>query len=307
MQDIRNSSRKKEAKKRIALFAHFDLHDIIDEYVLYYLKNLREYADSIVFISTSNLPSLEKSKVNIFCEKIIVRDNVGYDFLSWKIGLGQIPDLSYYDELILCNDSVYGPIFPLKEVFDTQLESKADFWGITDCSAVKYHIQSYFIAFKRNVFLSETFRKFITNITIEKNKDDVINKYEIELTQELLKNGYSAKAYIPEIKSIRKLIFTRIQQIKNRSFKRLKKDLKEKKMFSRKRWNPANINRAHLYWKDLIIKYRMPFIKVELFRENPATVNIGNYKNLLDTYSCYEPSLMENHLKRLKKASTAND
>lgn len=288
--------------KRIVLFAHFDIHDVIDEYVLYYLESIKKYADYILFISTSKLSELEKSKVNQFCDKLIVRDNVGYDFLSWRIALEEAPDLSCYDELILCNDSVYGPVFPLKEVFDARSESKSDFWGITDCSAAKYHLQSYFIIFNRKIFLSETFKKFMSNINIEKNKDDVINKYEIELTQELIKNGYTAKAYIPEIKSIRKLILTRIQQVKNRSFKRLINDMKSKKIFSGKRWSPAQINKSHLYWKDLVKRFRMPFIKVELFRENPATVNIDNYKRFLKKYTCYESRLMENHLERIKSA-----
>jgi len=293
-------------KKRIVLFAHFDLNNIIDDYVLYYLKSIKEYSDFLIFISTSSLSESETSKVEQLCDKILIRENVGYDFLSWRTGLEHTPDLSDFDELIFCNDSVYGPIFPIKEMFDASLELQSDFWGITDCHAITYHIQSYFIAFNKNVFSSEAFRTFMENIRVEKTKRDVINKYEVKLTQVLLNHGYTGKAYVPEMKGMRKLILTRLQQVKNRSLKRLARDIGKKKMMSRKRWDTGQLNRSHLYWKDLVTRFRMPFIKVELFRDNPATVDINNYQVFFKKHTCYDPALMENHLKRIGSANILN-
>ena len=37
--------------KRAAVFAHYDKDKIIDDYVIYYLKSLKEIFDNIVFVS----------------------------------------------------------------------------------------------------------------------------------------------------------------------------------------------------------------------------------------------------------------
>lgn len=292
--------------KRITLFAHFDPHGIVDDYVLYYLARIREHSDFLMFISTSSLSGTEKSKADRYCDQVLIRDNVGYDFYSWRTGLEQAPDLSRFDELILCNDSVYGPIFPLSEMFDASRRMPSDVWGVTDCTAMGYHVQSYFMVFNREVFLSDAFRSFMRTIGMENRKEDVISKYEVMLTQTMLDNGYAARAYVPEINNLRKLVLKRFEQVRHRSFKRLFRDVTRKKMFARKRWQPDYLNRSHLYWKDLVLRFRMPFIKVELFRDNPATVDIKNYQEFLQKHTAYDPALIENHLSRIKAGGCFN-
>jgi rhamnosyltransferase len=68
------------------------------------------------------------------------------------------------------------------------------------------HIQSYFICFKKKVVNSTLFKTFWENIKYEKKREKVIQKYETQFTQILIKAGfrYSVfldKAGFPEIKS----------------------------------------------------------------------------------------------------------
>ena len=48
---------------------------------------------------------------------------------------------------MLANDSVYGPLFDLKEIL-ARCDASADIWGMTDNRAGGYHLQSYFLLFR---------------------------------------------------------------------------------------------------------------------------------------------------------------
>ncbi len=103
------------------------------------------------------------------------------------------------EELILANDSCYAPIYPFEQMFDKMSETNSDFWGITQNqfgimkvnnkykSANISHLQSYFLVLKKEVFNSSCFINFMNGIQKEANKQDIIIKYEIGLTQELEK------------------------------------------------------------------------------------------------------------------------
>ena len=103
---------------RAAVFVHYDKQNIVDDYVIYYLKELKIVTNTIIFVSTSDLANKERKKLEKYCDKIIIRENVGYDFYSWKIGLKILGTLNIFDEIILCNDSVYGPLVKFQTIFD---------------------------------------------------------------------------------------------------------------------------------------------------------------------------------------------
>ena len=70
-----------------------------------------------------------------------------------------------YDEVILANDTWYGPIRPFGPVFERMDRQALHFWGMTDHARVEphpftwtgylpYHLQSYWVAVRREMFLS---------------------------------------------------------------------------------------------------------------------------------------------------------
>ena len=64
------------------------------------------------------------------------------------------------------------------------------------CIDVDFHIQSFFMVFKKDVFRSNLFKNFMSSIEKQNHKDDIILNYEIGLSQLLLKNGYRVAAFI---------------------------------------------------------------------------------------------------------------
>src|SRR5574344_1876795 len=118
---------------RIAIFAHFDKDNIIDNYVIFYLKELKKVCEKIIFVSACNLSEDEKSKLNGITDNIIAQKHDEYDFGSYKRGFNYFLNNNFdAEELLFANDSCYGPLFPLSEVFDKIEKEPCDFWGISE-------------------------------------------------------------------------------------------------------------------------------------------------------------------------------
>jgi len=186
--------------KRIAIFAHWDRDNLIDEYVVYYLTELKKVAD-IVFVSDGNLSENELNKVTPLVLKSIARRHGEYDFGSYKRGVLDLNDkLNDYDELIFANDSCYGPFFPFTETWKQMEAVPCDYWGLfkhRDPTINIWHIQSYFIVFKKQVFTSPSFQNFMKNISTQKKKMDVVLKYEVGLSDTLDQSGFKSAALCP--------------------------------------------------------------------------------------------------------------
>ena len=250
-------------RRNIAVFSHFDKHSLIDPYVVFYLKSLSSIAD-IIFVSTAEqLNDVEIEKVKVFCSKVIVKENYGYDFGAWKTGIDVIgEELNNYDNLILCNDSVYGPFAPLKEFLVRMKSAKCDVYSMTDSYELLKHNQSFFVAYNKKAFTSNVFRDFWGNFKIIENKMALIVANEVKFSRSLRESGLRVGAFVPS-KGITKL------------------------------------NISHFYWKRLIEEERFPFIKIELLRDNPVDVDIEGWEDVISGVSEYDVGLIERHLSRM--------
>lgn len=156
--------------KRLAIFAVYDKDNIIDDYVLFYLKELSKLSD-IIYIADYEMPETELNKIKYYTIKAISERHGEYDFGSYKRGYIYAKEnniLENYDYLILCNDSVYGPFFSLEELFNKMKDYK--FGGLYKSKDIKianhYYIGSFFIVIKKEIFSSDIFSNFIISVYI---------------------------------------------------------------------------------------------------------------------------------------------
>jgi rhamnosyltransferase len=233
---------------RTVLFAHFDGQDEVKPYVVHYLGELAKVCSRLVFISTSKLAGPELSKVRRTCEKVLLRDNVGYDFGMWQRALEDRSLLGACDELVLTNSSLFGPIHPLGPIFDRMSAERCHFWGMTDNFEYRWHLQSYFLVFKKSVLASESFARFWASVLPYRNKGQIILSYEVGLTSFLVDQGFVGKAMVPTASWAGRI-------------ERMRMDLA-------RRHNPT------LFYPERLIARGMPFVKVTLLRENPGGVRL---------------------------------
>ena len=238
---------------KLALYAHYSADDTIARHVLFYLQKLNELGFQICFISNSPVSVSGETELKKNCERIIQRENSGYDFSMWKAGLEEY-DLSKCDELLLTNSSIIGPIHPLSPLWQNAAASPSDFWGLTDNDEIGRHLQSYFIVFKQNVIHSKPFTDFWRSVLPYKNKQQVIQSYEIGLTRWLEENGFKWKAIFPQ-GHIHSLFLKRRKLAKKLADRIYNRDL------------PGR-NTTTLF-PDLLLESGMPFLKAALLREAP--------------------------------------
>ena len=252
--------KSKLQKKYIAVFAHYDKHNIVDDYVLYYLENLKLIADKIIFVSDNNLPEIEQNKLQNLCHKVIAEKHGEYDFGSYKRGLEEAYKLSdEFDSIIIANDSCYGPLKPLVNIFQPMEYSDCDFWGLTVNQEIYLpHLQSYFVVFNKKIINSEIFRNFFRKVKCEDNKDDIIENYEIALTSEFINQGFKMDSFI-------------------------------KKIFEK---NPI----LELDLFIFLMKNDFPFFKVSSIADQPS-IRRKIFKNYLKNNILFE--LIDNHSKRI--------
>lgn len=190
-------------KNYIAIFAHFDKDNIIDDYAIEYLKGLKEVAKEIIFVSDCNLEEKELKKLDGLCFDFIAQKHGEYDFGSWKRGLLKLKDLEVlddYDGLIMANDSCYliSSLVPIFE--EMEKRNSADFWGVAQSHQYGVdHIQSYFMVFNKKTLNSIDFFNFFKNVKKLEQKEEVIKAYEIGLSDTLFKKGFKKDSFFKKI------------------------------------------------------------------------------------------------------------
>ncbi|MES2203856.1 MAG: rhamnan synthesis F family protein [Pseudomonadota bacterium] len=197
--------------RRLTLFCHFDKDNLIDDYVVTYLQGLKQIASDIYFVSNSLPSACELKKIEPYVKNITLRKNTGLDFGAWKeviLTLGLPYIASHYDELILANDSCYGPFSPFSDLFTHMSNKNYDMWGITENCEPYYvsengevidippHIQSYFLVFNKTILQAACFSTFWNNVNNLACRDGIILNNEIGLTTLLKDNGFYCGAFI---------------------------------------------------------------------------------------------------------------
>ena len=230
----------------VCLFCSYDKNSTIKKNVYYYLNELRLAGFDIIFISSSDtISDTDLKKLSDYCIKIINRENKGYDFYGWKIGLKEYPHYLMHKALLLANDSVLGPLFDIKNIIKKLENEDADIIGMTDSLQFHPHLQSYFLYCKKTVSTSQEFINFFNKIDVLEFKMAIVRKYEVGFSQTLshrfkLSALYSFENSLNQIPQLEK---------------------------------PKNlIDMTHDLWKPLISELEFPFLKKRLVAKRGITI-----------------------------------
>lgn len=191
--------------QRLAIFVHWDKDHLIDDYIIDYLAGIQEVSQEIVFISNSLPSENEINKIEDYTSSIIIREQKACDFQVWGQYLeSQSPkNLNKYDEIILINDSCYGPLSPLSEVFNKMESESNDIWGISgsiNYNNSKDYIHRYFMVLKKQVFTSQVFQNFFNDLeSFFQNQPfskELNHLLEIQFTTILFEAGFKYNTFI---------------------------------------------------------------------------------------------------------------
>ena len=175
-------------KKRLFLIAGYDKNGHVNAAFIHLVREFSKYGDCVVVMDNeSTQPELDKLKP--YCIYVNAVRHGEYDFGSYKRAYQWAKnnlDFSKYDFIYMANDSVYGPLFDMKDYFIKMESNDNDAFGmVRKTGGTSEHIQSWFIGMRPTVFTSEWFDKFIVSVSKQPDKGAVATIYEHGFTEKL--------------------------------------------------------------------------------------------------------------------------
>jgi len=255
------------------------------DYVVAYVRALHGIGFSVVFITNSgSLHPDSLIALQPLCRAVIVRRNVGYDFGAVRevLDLLGLPRLET-QRLLIANDSVYGPLVPIADMVARANFDEADVWAPTESWQNRYHLQSYFLLAGRRAITSPAWQAFWRGVRQISSKRWVVARYEVGLTQKLLKAGLRCRslwpyhdlldqtAAIPTPDGINAPIVDPLEQMRLRATQRIRAAAA----------SGVPLNPTAELWRQLLLA-GFPFLKVELLRQNPTEVpDIADWRSVV--------------------------
>ncbi len=232
--------------KRLGILIFYDERGFVSEYVKHLIRELKTVTTKLVVIVNGIIDECGIQELNKLSVRVIIRENIGYEMKAYEEFFFHYWD-EYknegYDEIIMCNDSFYGPFIPMKELVDSFEEDTCDLWGIN--LADNYIVQvlhSYFRVFRKKIIADGALEKYF-----EENKHlcinceaDAVAIFEYGLFAELMDKGYTYSYYsYSQNKDMYSQPYTLIV---NNKFPIMKR-----KAFSKKMCDAKEINKAIQY------------------------------------------------------------
>lgn len=198
--------------KRIAIYVIFDKDGILDGFRKYYLEQLRKVTDCIVAVVNGTLTAESREELEQLTDDFFVRENKGLLAYGWIEGIRHIgwDRLYEYDELLMLNDSFFGPFFPLEDMFDAMEKSDADFYGAMKNFEEKAYTQiagrpmkhghfrgsiCYFYVIKRRLLHSTEFKKYWDSTPVINGDWDTYFFSEIDFYDYVQDAGFKIDAF----------------------------------------------------------------------------------------------------------------
>jgi len=284
---------------RAFVYAHHDRDGVFDPHVVESLRCYRPLMDHVTVVSTgARQLSVE---MRPYVDRFLARDNIGYDFCSWRAGLDALGPLDRFDEVICANDSVYGPLFDLEPAFTDPRVAAADLWGMclseqgtkrrgrVSCP----HVQSWWFAMRKPLLASPAFTEFWNSVVPLPTKDDIVDRYEIGMSEHFSRAGFRIAGLYDASQGGP---VTWRELLPNLSLWHLAGSRRHFRKARRMPHNPSE-----LFWKRLL-DAGVPYVKVGLFRVNHYGLNLDHVMAGLEAATPYDVGLIRAHLQRVGRS-----
>lgn len=194
--------------RRLVIWVWYNRNASVREDIFVSLDKMVTTESRIIIVINGEIDTSSWMRLQQYKLEIIQRDNLGYDAGAYKEILTTYlsrDSVQEYDELLLLNDSFFGPFDSYQTIFDKFQDVQCDFWGLTkwyggtseffDGVEIPPHIQSYFLAFRKQVLEDKRFYQFWENLREVQSFKDAVIYFEVALSKYLTDLGYQFKVW----------------------------------------------------------------------------------------------------------------
>jgi hypothetical protein len=247
----------------VCLFAVYSHDGYVSNSTLWLVRALRAAGLLVICIVASRNSGIPYGDEEIECEGLVSRDNDGYDFASWALGLQILPSIWLAKVIVFANDSIFGPLSQrrLDAVLRRIEASPSDYIALTQSWQVAHHFQSYFFALKERALRHPDVRRFWATLQCVKTREQAILGYEIPMLDMMTRFQLGCEALFP---------------LNDRDFEK-------------------DVNPTLDHWRALI-DGGFPFIKVQTLRDDITGVDKRGWQS----NPAIDPKLLPLMLERLE-------
>lgn len=193
--------------KRLILYFHYDGQGILDEPCRIALQAMQAQGE-LVLVTNGSLAQESRSWAECQQIRLMERENRGLDVGAYRHGLMEIgrDALQAYEELVLMNFTLAGPVCPLETMFRTmEGRSELDFWGLTRHYAMRSrrfggqvpeHLQSHFLAMRASLFRQDCFWEYWQQMPLPKSYEESVTRHETRFTAYFAERGFCWDSYV---------------------------------------------------------------------------------------------------------------
>lgn len=204
-------------KKRLAIFFFYDGQGIVDRYVKHYIESLHSVSEYIAVVCNGSVNAEGREFFENNTDFFYCRENTGLDTGAFKDALKTIGwDKIYeYDELIMANFTLFGPFYPLTEMFDEMDKRDVDYWGVLKVfedpsrttlygrDVLPYHhvldfTSSNFRVFRSSILHSFEFRSYWENLPKINDYTDSVLYGEMYFNKVFRDAGFEFDTYMSD-------------------------------------------------------------------------------------------------------------
>lgn len=199
--------------KRLGIFFFYEKNGDVDDFISYYLADLAKNLSELIVVCNGKLSEQGRQAFQKFTDQILVRENKGLDVWAYKTALDHYgwERLSEFDEIVMTNSTLMGPVRPLQEMFDTMAQNEdLDFWGLTMHHGAKTnpfkgkhlyrylpeHIQSHFIVYRKRFVQSAELQAYWNEMPMIESYTDSVQRYEAVFTKQFADRGFKWDVYV---------------------------------------------------------------------------------------------------------------
>lgn len=197
--------------RRLGIYFFYDAQGIVDGYVYHFLDGIRPCLCELYIVCNGSVEEAALERFERYAAgNVLVRENRGLDVGAYRAAIERVgfDRLGDYDELVLMNATVFGPLTPFTEMFASMSVRDLDFWGITSHAGVEgnpfpqnglkdlpEHIQSHFLVLRKELLRSPSYREYWDSLPEIRTYEDSVSHYECTFTRHFAALGFQWATY----------------------------------------------------------------------------------------------------------------